>query len=379
MERFGLVAAVGLVSALIARALKSNSSDVDTEGQGSAAAHPQGRKPADASTGSFRFTKKPAAARPTEQPAGPPSRMPGSAERQPIATAAPLQSQASTSTSTDPGTPHEVSRRDRRIVVFDTNALISNPHCIYGFGSSDICIPATVLTELERNKTHSDPRTAFMVRRALAMLFEFRQVPHPHVKGAHPIFLQTRTKSPPAIFFPRGEPSIEVPEMHPKSIADDRIALTALAYKKERNEVLFVTGDKALFVRARDLLEVKFVPPKSISELRREFPKQDRGSNQVDEDAYDQLTADLYAMYELSRGREEMSEMTFQEMLRAAEGGNSFAQRMVGFFYFAGEGTPKNREAACHWLAQAALQGDPDGIEALRVLALAGPMTDASA
>lgn len=52
--------------------------------------------------------------------------------------------------------PHFDPRAGRRTIVFDTNALIKNPYCLFTFGSADLVIPAVVIRELDGLKNRSD-------------------------------------------------------------------------------------------------------------------------------------------------------------------------------------------------------------------------------
>nr|WP_295078299.1 PIN domain-containing protein [uncultured Roseateles sp.] len=268
--------------------------------------------------------------------------------------------------------PQRSPRWDRRICVFDTNAIINDPHCIYWYGPSDICIPHRVLQELDGLKNSPKPNVAFMARRATDMFLTFRAMQHPEVKDAHPIFLRVRTVSAPALFFPRHPPVNDIPGLrieHP----DDQIAAVAFEFKKIRKDVLFVTGDKNLALRSMDLVETRLVKPKSRKEFEETAPLRERSSG-------DLLTQDaaheehyLQWMFDASRRRPEMANQVFGEMLRAAEGGNAFAQKIVGGLYFLGEGTEPNRNAACQWFARAARQGDFEALDVLETLARSGP------
>lgn len=53
-----------------------------------------------------------------------------------------------------------------------------------------------------------------------------------------------------------------------------------------------------------------------------------------------------------------------------AEKGQPDAQYAVGYMYYYGQGVVEDREQACKWINQAAHAGQPDAIEALKILGL---------
>lgn len=265
------------------------------------------------------------------------------------------------------------SRRDRRLCVFDTNAILNNPHCIYEYGTSDICIPATLLNELDKIKTRSEERIKFMARRAIDLFHELRQVEHPDDPLGHPTFKMTFSASPPVIYFPRRSPTHYAPCLDPRK-ADDQIAMTAILAKSERKEVLFISGDKTLLTRVADLVETSYVPPKEAKGFVSVEPRKYPGASLPRD--LEVIAAEVEYLDSLLRsleGRRELEPYVFESMLAAAQRGNVFAQKVVGGLYYQGRGTPKSRTDACKWFASAAYLGDDEALWVLHDMALAGP------
>ncbi|MEK8086292.1 PIN domain-containing protein [Aquabacterium sp. A3] len=265
------------------------------------------------------------------------------------------------------------SRHDRRLCVFDTNAILNNPHCIYEYGTSDICIPATLLNELDKIKTRSDERIKFMARRAIDLFHQLRQVKHPDDPLGHPTFKMTSSASPPVIYFPRRSPTHYAQCLDPRK-ADDQIAMTAILAKSERKEVLFISGDKALLTRVADLVETSYVPPKEAKGFVSVAPRKYPGASLPQ--YLEVIAAEVEFLDSLLRslgGRSELEPYVFETMLGAARRGNVFAQKIVGGLYYQGRGTPKSRADACKWFASAAHLGDDEALWVLHDMALAGP------
>lgn len=264
------------------------------------------------------------------------------------------------------------SRRDRRLCVFDTNAILNNPHCIYEYGTSDICIPATLLNELDKIKMRSDERVKFMARRAADLFHQLRQVKHPEDPLGHPTFKKTITASPPVIYFPRRSPNHYAECLDPRK-ADDQIAMTAILAKSERKDVLFISGDKLLLTRVADLVETSYVPPKQAAGFVSIAPRKLQ-EPPVPQDL-EAIAAEVEYLDSLLRSldcRSELDAYVFETMLAAAQRGNVFAQKVVGGLYYQGKGTPMSRLEACNWFASAARLGDDEALSVLRDMALAG-------
>ena len=81
------------------------------------------------------------------------------------------------------------------------------------------------------------------------------------------------------------------------------------------------------------------------------------------------LTACGNTTQQLQHGKEHFAQKNYTEAFKdlkpAAEKGNKDAQYAVGYMYFYGKGTDKDKKAARKWIRKAADQGQSQAIKAL--------------
>jgi TPR repeat protein len=72
---------------------------------------------------------------------------------------------------------------------------------------------------------------------------------------------------------------------------------------------------------------------------------------------------------QLHQGKESFAQKNytaaFKDLKPAAEKGNKDAQYAVGYMYFYGKGTDKDKKSARKWIRKAADQGQPQAVKAL--------------
>lgn len=51
-----------------------------------------------------------------------------------------------------------------------------------------------------------------------------------------------------------------------------------------------------------------------------------------------------------------------------AEKGQADAQYAIGYMYYYGQGVVEDRKKACYWISRAAAAGQPEAVEALRII-----------
>ncbi|WP_419420971.1 tetratricopeptide repeat protein [Legionella sp. D16C41] len=66
----------------------------------------------------------------------------------------------------------------------------------------------------------------------------------------------------------------------------------------------------------------------------------------------------------------------FIRLMPEAERGQSDAQYAVGYMYYYGEGVIENRQKALYWIEKAASKGQPDAVEAMKILTTTGTVED---
>ena len=139
-----------------------------------------------------------------------------------------------------------------RIVVLDTNVLLSDPDVIYQMDGADLVIPETVLAELDKLKTaRVDPDLRFKGREISRTLFE----------------LSETGKLADGVDLPDGgtlrvvpfDSDSDMPEDLSSRNADDRILATAYHLASESDEsVTLLTADLNMLLKAQQLgLEVE--------------------------------------------------------------------------------------------------------------------------
>ncbi|HEY3318036.1 MAG TPA: PIN domain-containing protein [Coriobacteriia bacterium] len=133
-----------------------------------------------------------------------------------------------------------------RTVVLDTNVLLSDPDVLLSFRDAEVVIPETVLSELDKLKTSRvDPDLRFRGREVSRLLFELSEqgnlvagVALPDGGKLRVVPLDTETSFP--------------EELSPKN-ADDRILAVALQLRNGDGELVLVTNDLNMLLKAQTL------------------------------------------------------------------------------------------------------------------------------
>lgn len=73
--------------------------------------------------------------------------------------------------------------------------------------------------------------------------------------------------------------------------------------------------------------------------------------------------------------QEQNYRQAFIRLTPEAEKGNPDAQYAVGYMYYYGQGVTEDKQKALYWINCAAKKGQPDAIEALRILQNPPPIT----
>ena len=123
----------------------------------------------------------------------------------------------------------------KKTFVLDTNVILHNPHSLVSFGDNVVLLPIEVLEELDRFKRNHDEKGR-NARIAIRMLDEFRQKGEPG--EGYPLdnggILKITT----------GLDHEKAPEIGlSKSVADNRILLTAYSIRESGAQVIFVSKD----------------------------------------------------------------------------------------------------------------------------------------
>ena len=132
----------------------------------------------------------------------------------------------------------------RKIFVLDTSVLLSAPTSLEAFGNNDVVLPIIVLTELEAKRHH--PELGWAARTALRRLEAVREK-HGGLTEPFPVNDDGGTV--------RVELNHRSEELLPASMRlepgnDHRILLVALNLKNDGNDVVLVTQDLPLRLRA---------------------------------------------------------------------------------------------------------------------------------
>lgn len=146
--------------------------------------------------------------------------------------------------------PHEPGTTPggmRRIVIFDTNVLLSDPNALLSFPKAEVVIPETVLGELDKLKTaRVDPDLRFRGREVSRLLFELSE------DGS----LTEGVDLPDGGCLRVATLEGELPDGMSTRQADDKILATAYqvrANAPEDVEVLLVTNDLNMLLKAQTL------------------------------------------------------------------------------------------------------------------------------
>ena len=135
------------------------------------------------------------------------------------------------------------SNTQKRTYVLDTSVLLSDPSALFRFDEHEVVIPVVVITELESKRTH--PELGYFARSALRSLDDLR-IKHGRLDAPLPI-----GDSGGVI---RVELNHTNPEILPAGFRlgdnDTRILSVALNLSKEGNDVVLVSKDLPLRVKA---------------------------------------------------------------------------------------------------------------------------------
>jgi PhoH-like ATPase len=137
-----------------------------------------------------------------------------------------------------------VPATNRKVFVLDTSVLLSVPSALEAFGSNDVVLPIVVLTELEAKRHHPD--LGWAARTALRRLEEIRER-HGGLTEPFPVNDEGGTV--------RVELNHRADDLIPRSMRDEmgndhRILMVALNLQREGNDVVLVTQDLPLRLRA---------------------------------------------------------------------------------------------------------------------------------
>lgn len=135
-----------------------------------------------------------------------------------------------------------------KVVILDTNVLLSDPNAVLGFPDAEVIIPETVLGELDKLKTaRVDPDLRFRGREVSRILFEL---------GEEGSLVE-------GVALPDGgtlrvvvlDPELQLPDGLNARQSDDRILATALQVCQTRPEcdVMLVTNDLNMLLKAQTL------------------------------------------------------------------------------------------------------------------------------
>ncbi len=136
-----------------------------------------------------------------------------------------------------------------KIVILDTNVLLADPNSVLSFPRSEVVIPETVLSELDKLKTaRVDADLRFRGREVSRILFDLSEEGS-LIAG---VDLPDGGRLRVAPF----EPERDLPEGISSRNADDRILVTALHVKRHvdaETEVTLVTNDLNMLLKAQTL------------------------------------------------------------------------------------------------------------------------------
>jgi PhoH-like ATPase len=164
-------------------------------------------------------------------------------------------SAASSSTSAEPApAPTKAARRTRkktaeapvsvrRTFVLDTSVLLSDPGAFLRFGEHDVVLPLVVISELEGKRHH--PELGYFARRSLRFLDELRAK---HGRLDEPLPL-TDAGGTLRVELNHADQHV-LPTGFRADTDDARILAVALALQAEGKDVLLVTKDMPLRVKA---------------------------------------------------------------------------------------------------------------------------------
>ncbi len=141
-------------------------------------------------------------------------------------------------------------KEEKKIFVLDTNIPLQDPNCLLGFKEHDICIPITVLEELDKFKKGNETKN-LNARTFLRALSKFIETPKSCSEGASlgkglgKVFIELGSSGYPKI----------MESAFMQDTPDHRILATALSLKKKKASysVILVTNDINFKVKATAL------------------------------------------------------------------------------------------------------------------------------
>jgi len=137
-----------------------------------------------------------------------------------------------------------------KTVVFDTNVLLTDPNVLFEYADTDVVIPETVLSELDKLKTaRVDPDLRFRGREVSRLIFELAEG-RSLLEGVE-IGDGSRLRVAPLEFG-----SNKLPEGFTTKSADERILATAYLTEKalpDDSEFVLITNDLNMLLKAQAL------------------------------------------------------------------------------------------------------------------------------
>ena len=158
-------------------------------------------------------------------------------------------------------------KEEKKIFVLDTNIPLQDPNCLYGFKEHDICIPITVLEELDKFKKGNETKN-LNARAFLRALVKVVETPKSCTEGASlgkglgKVFIELGSSGYPKI----------MESAFMEDTPDHRILATALSLKKKKpdHSVILVTNDINFKVKATALeVETEGYRNETVSDMDR--------------------------------------------------------------------------------------------------------------
>src|SRR5574343_346877 len=156
---------------------------------------------------------------------------------------------------------------DRKTFIVDTNVLLNDPSCIGNFGNNDVMIPMTVFEELDNIKSRNNDvsRDARAVIRRLDYIIGYASYEE-LLAGVAIINSVIGTPEDSLLFVVKDE----IWECIDQTVPDNRIISTALYYQEKGTNVVLISNDINMRLKAKSL-GVRFVEShqneKSVSDL----------------------------------------------------------------------------------------------------------------
>lgn len=129
-----------------------------------------------------------------------------------------------------------------KIYILDTNVLIQAPYAIGCFKDNDIVIPLVVLEELDGLKK-SDTEKGKNAREAIRQL--------EHLRSMGDLLQGIKLKNGGSIRIERNFADVELPKDLPDDKPDNRILKVCIGLRKKNENVILVTKDIVLRLKAQ--------------------------------------------------------------------------------------------------------------------------------